>query len=109
MMAHHSARNSITAMAHTISPLYAGGSVLTDSSTEYPETAKDDPAPTMTDTTDPPAGQAAEAADTHTHKDQYAAEEAALPRNTTTRKAFTSTQLRYRFTKKTSTLTQTNI
>ena len=70
-----------------ISQAYAGD--LKDNT----ERAEDDPTPTLTDTTDHTAGQAAETADGHTHNDPQTARKDAL--HPTTKTAFISAQLRY--------------
>ena len=56
-------------MAQAISLPYAGSPIPTDNSREHPKTEEDNLTPTLTDITDPLADQAANATDTHTHKD----------------------------------------
>ena len=70
----HLAKYAINSMVQAISPPYEGSPKLKGSSTEHPETAEDNPAPVLTDTTDPLADQAADTL--NTDKDQNATEEA---------------------------------
>ena len=85
-------------MTQAILPAYAESPILTDNNREHPELTEGDPTSALTDSTDPPADQVAEAADTlntaHTHKDQHSTEEAQPPTDTTVRTAYTLTHLR---------------
>ena len=57
--AQHLARSAITAMTQAILPAYAESPILTDNNRQHPELTEDDPTPAVTDSTGPPADQAA--------------------------------------------------
>ena len=62
--AQHLAKSAIPAMANATLQAYTGSPIPKDDSREHAGTGEDNPAPTLTDTTDPPAYQALEVKDT---------------------------------------------